>query len=82
MPNLWSELRWAARTGAVEHLDDLMLRRVRIGMLLPQGALETMERVRAIVQPELGWDDTRWQEELARYTSIYQKAYSPSPVGF
>ncbi len=82
LPNLWSELRWAARTGAVEHLDDLLLRRVRIGMLLPDGARGDMERIRAIVQPELGWDDTRWQEELTRYENIYTKAYSPSPAGF
>ena len=35
LPNLWSELRWAARSGAVIHLDDLLLRRVRLGMQLP-----------------------------------------------
>ena len=82
LPNLWSELRWAARTGAVEHLDDLLLRRVRIGIQLPDGAREVLPRVRAIVQPEMGWDDARWQEELARYENIYRKAYSASPEGF
>jgi glycerol-3-phosphate dehydrogenase len=40
LPNLWSELRWAARSGAVEHLDDLLLRRVRLGMQLPDGGSE------------------------------------------
>ena len=82
LPNLWSELRWAARYGAVEHLDDLLLRRVRIGIQLPDGASAEIPRVRAIVQSELGWDDARWQAELARYENIYQKAYSPSPAGY
>ncbi|HPD63699.1 MAG TPA: glycerol-3-phosphate dehydrogenase/oxidase [Anaerolineaceae bacterium] len=82
LPNLWSEVRWAARCGAVEHLDDLLLRRVRLGLLLPHGAQEEMARVREIVQPELGWDDARWQAEFTRYVELYKKAYSPSPAGF
>jgi len=82
LPSLWSELRWAARTGAVEHLDDLLLRRVRIGIQLPDGASREIPRVRAIVQSELGWDDARWQDELSRYQLIYKKAYSPIPSGF
>jgi len=82
LPNLWSELRWAARNGAVEHLDDLLFRRVRLGLLLPDAARAEMEQIRRIVQPELQWDDHRWQAELTRYYQIYQQAYSPSPVGF
>ena len=61
------------------HLDDLLLRRVRLGLLLPQGGREVMPRVRAIAQPELGWDDQRWQAEEARYWDIWQRCYSPDP---
>ena len=82
LPNLWSELRWAARSGAVCHLDDLLLRRVRLGMQLPNGGSEIFSRIKAICQPELGWDDVKWQQEEARYQQIYAKAYSPSPKGF
>ncbi len=82
LPNLWSELRWAARTGAVEHLDDLLLRRVRLGMLLPGGADDLMPRIKSLCQPELGWSELRWQQEVQRYRQIYEKAYSPSPKGF
>lgn len=82
LPNLWSELRWAAQTGGVDHLDDLLLRRVRVGMLLPDGATGVMPRIRSIVQNELGWDDTRWSQEEARYQRIYENSYSPSPKGF
>jgi glycerol-3-phosphate dehydrogenase len=34
---LWAELRWAARSEGVVHLDDLLLRRVRLGLLLAAG---------------------------------------------
>ncbi len=81
-PNCWSEIRWAARTGGVEHLDDLLLRRVRIGLLLPNGAMGEMARIRAIAQPELGWNDQRWLQEEKNYLTIYENAYSPSPRGF
>ncbi len=30
-----------------------------------------MARIRAIVQPELGWDDTRWQAEEKSYTELW-----------
>lgn len=81
LPNLWAELRWAARSGGVQHLDDLLLRRVRLGMLLPEGALPQMDRIRAIAQPELGWDDQHWLNELKRYQKIYHAYYSPEPTG-
>lgn len=81
LPNVWAELRFAARSEGVQHLDDLLLRRVRLGMLLPEGAQAEMGRIRAIAQPELGWDDKRWQQEVNRYEKIYQAYYSPAPSG-
>lgn len=81
LPNIWAELRWAARCGAVEHLDDLLLRRVRLGLQLPDGARADMDKIRSLVQCELGWSDARWDAELARYYDIYAKYYSPTPLG-
>ncbi len=78
-PNTWAELRFCAREEQVIHLDDLLLRRLRVGLLLPEGAKTVMPRVRASVQAELGWDDARWQAEEARYFQIYAAAYSPNP---
>ena len=63
----WAELRWAARCEAVRHLDDLLLRRTRIGLLLREGGAAHMDRIRAICQPELGWIDARWAQEEAAY---------------
>ncbi|NPV74949.1 MAG: glycerol-3-phosphate dehydrogenase/oxidase [Anaerolineae bacterium] len=79
LPNIWAELRWAARNEGVVHLDDLLLRRVRIGLTLPGGALGVLDRIRAIIQPELGWDDQRWEEEAQAYRQVWQQSYSPSP---
>lgn len=80
LPNVWAELRWSARAEAVVHLDDLLLRRVRLGLLLPNGAEAQMARIRSIVQPELGWSDQQWEAEYSRYRSIWQQAYSPYPA--
>lgn len=74
---LWAELRWAARAEGVVHLDDLLLRRVRLGLLLPDGGLPQMDRIGDIVRPELGWDEKRWHEEVAAYARHWQSAYAP-----
>jgi len=73
---MWAEIRWAAKAEGVVHLDDLLLRRVRVGLLLPDGGLEYMERIRSIVQEEARWDDKRWQTELTRYQRLYKECYS------
>jgi glycerol-3-phosphate dehydrogenase len=74
--SLWAELRWAARSEGVVHLDDLLLRRVRLGLLLPQGGLPLLESIRRIVQPELGWDEARWEREAVEYARRWQASYS------
>jgi glycerol-3-phosphate dehydrogenase len=79
LPNVWAELRWAAREEGVEHLDDLLLRRVRLGLLLPRGGADLLGRIRSIVQPELGWSDERWQQEETVYLQTWQRYYSPKP---
>ncbi len=79
LPTCWAELRWAARSEGVVHLDDLLLRRVRIGMTLPYGGLDQIEAIRAVVQPELGWDDRRWMDEVEAYRKTWTQSYSPEP---
>lgn len=73
--SLWAELRWSARAEAIAHLDDLLLRRVRLGLFLPRGGTDLLPRIRAIVQPELGWDDGRWEREEAAYRDLIAQAY-------
>jgi glycerol-3-phosphate dehydrogenase len=72
----WAELRWAARMEAVQRLDDLLLRRTRIGLLLRGGALDILGRVRAVCQAELGWSDARWEREQDNYLALWRDHYS------
>jgi glycerol-3-phosphate dehydrogenase len=73
---LWAELRWAARAEAVQQLDDLLLRRTRLGLQLKSGGAAVLDQVRAICQPELGWSDLRWDQEVRRYTALWSSHYS------
>jgi glycerol-3-phosphate dehydrogenase len=73
---LWAELRWAARAEGVVHLDDLLMRRVRLGLIAPQGGLSWLERIRTVVQPELSWDDARWDREASDYRHLWTRCYS------
>jgi glycerol-3-phosphate dehydrogenase len=75
-PALWAELRWAARAEGVVHLDDLLLRRVRLGLLLPRGGGDLMPHIRTVAQPELGWDDARWATEERDYRALVAAAYA------
>jgi glycerol-3-phosphate dehydrogenase len=71
------ELRYAARYEMVEHLDDLLLRRTRLGNLLDGGGTAIIDDVESICRQELGWDDGRWRDELTRYRQIWQRHYGP-----
>lgn len=70
-----AECRWAARNEAVVHLDDLLLRRTRLGLLLPRGGESIFPAIEQICTRELRWDPERWQAELARYREIWRTCY-------
>ncbi len=79
---LWAELRWAARAEGVVRLDDLLLRRTRLGLLLPRGGRDRLFQIKPIVQPELGWNDSRWEDEVSRYRKLWENSYRwPSASG-
>ena len=70
-----AELRWACRSEEVVHLDDLLLRRTRLGLLLRDGAEALLPQVEPIAREELGWDQARWDRELARYRALIARCY-------
>jgi glycerol-3-phosphate dehydrogenase len=74
---LWAEIRHAARHEKVRHLDDLLLRRVRIGLLLSNGGNAHMERIRDLCDKVLPWDDARWKLEQNTYIALCKTCYSP-----
>ncbi len=73
---LWVELRWAARSEGVCHLEDLLLRRTRLGLILPSGGASIMQVVKQICLEELHWTDARWQHELTDYQRVIAQCYS------
>ncbi|MBB3168646.1 glycerol-3-phosphate dehydrogenase/oxidase [Simiduia aestuariiviva] len=75
-PYSFADCRWTLRGEQVHHLDDLLLRRTTLGLLLPHGGEALFETLRDICGEELGWGDGVWQAELARYRDIIQRFYS------
>lgn len=72
---LWLELMLAVRYEAVLHLDDLLLRRTRLGILLPRGGLDHLARIRIDCQPYLDWDAAQWEAEIQRYRALIAAHY-------
>jgi len=70
---LWAELAFACEAEMVLHLDDLLLRRTRLGLLLPHGGEDYFTAIRQICQPRLGWSDAYWQQEIQRYRALWQR---------
>ncbi len=73
---LWAEIRWAAKSEAVMRLEDLLLRRVRLGVLLAGGGSHHFDRIQRICREELGWNAQRWEGELAAYQKLLRECYS------
>ncbi len=71
-----AEMRWSLRHEQVVHLDDLLLRRTRIGLLYRQGGSEFLALIAPLCRQELGWSEERWQAEVERYQRIWQRSYA------
>ena len=73
---LWAELPYSAKYERIRHLDDLMLRRLRIGLLTPNGGAEFLPRVQVLCQGVLDWDASKWEQEIAAYKAFWKMAHS------
>lgn len=74
-----AEVRAHLAFGAVLHIDDLLLRRVRIGVWQPALAHALAPRLRPLFEQELGWDHQRWDKEAAAFDHALQ-AWTPEGV--
>lgn len=74
-----AELRHAVAREAVCTLEDLMLRRTRLGLLLAEGGAARLPEIRAICAPHIDWDDARWADEIARYLAVWRRDHAPMP---
>lgn len=73
---LWAELAFAAEAEMILHLDDLLLRRTRLGLLLAEGGASYLPAIRNLCQERLGWSDAHWQAEEQRYLALWQRHHS------
>jgi glycerol-3-phosphate dehydrogenase len=75
-PFCLADCRWALQYEAVNHLDDLLLRRTRLGLLLSKGASYYFADIKVLCQQELHWTEAMWEQELFRYQRIWESNYS------
>lgn len=66
-----------ALSEGVVHLSDLLLRRVRLGLVCPEGGKQLLPKIRIMIQPELGWSDERWEMEEQSYLEHWDSTYRP-----
>ena len=74
-PYSWAELKWAAKKEAIVHLEDLLMRRVRLAHLMPDGGLSLKDTFKEQLHSLLGWDEDRWKAEWVRYENHYKAYY-------
>jgi glycerol-3-phosphate dehydrogenase len=74
-PYLWAELAWAAGHEPVRHLDDLLLRSFRFGILLADGGESLLPAAEPLLRDNLGWTKERWKEEVRRHRRICRTAH-------
>ncbi|MDY6793445.1 MAG: glycerol-3-phosphate dehydrogenase/oxidase [Thermodesulfobacteriota bacterium] len=77
---LWAEVPFAAEHEQVKHLDDLLLRRLRIGLLTPQGGKSYLKRIRRLCKNSLPWNHKRWRKEIKIYLEKWERCYAPVPT--
>jgi len=75
--SLWVEIVYAAEHENITHLSDLLLRRVRIGLLLPKGGINLLERIETLCKPYLSWDNKKWDMEKKAYIKLWKTCYAP-----
>jgi glycerol-3-phosphate dehydrogenase len=62
-----AEVRAHLRWGAVLHLDDLLIRRLRVGMWHPEVAEALLPVIRPLIMDDRNWDARRWEKEEAAF---------------
>lgn len=75
-----AQVRWALKHESVVHLDDLMLRRTRLGLLLKNGGEQLFGDIRRIALEVRGWSDEQWRLELERYCETIARHYAVPPA--
>lgn len=78
-PFLEAEVAWAARHELAMSLDDVLSRRLRVAMELPDRGASIAPRAAAILGTELGWDADRQARECALYLAGAEREFGVPP---
>jgi glycerol-3-phosphate dehydrogenase len=73
---IWAELPFVARHERIRHLDDLLLRRVRIGLLTRRGGKAYLKRIRKLCRDALPWGRRRWRKEIKTYLKLWNQSHA------
>jgi glycerol-3-phosphate dehydrogenase len=73
--HLQGEVAWAGRYELALSLDDVLARRMRLAQELPDRGASIAPRVAAILGAQLGWDEDRQADEVARYLATARREY-------
>jgi glycerol-3-phosphate dehydrogenase len=76
-----AQVRWSLKHESVVHLDDLMLRRTRLGLLLANGGEEVLPEIKVLAREVCSWSDEEWCSEQNRYLEIIRKYYTATGSG-
>jgi glycerol-3-phosphate dehydrogenase len=72
---LEAEVGWAVREELALSLDDVLARRLRLAMELPDRGAAIAPRVAQLMAAELGWDERRRAAEVERYLATAHREY-------
>lgn len=72
---LQAQAEWILTHEMVVHLDDLLLRRLRLGLLCADAGESLLLTLKPMCQLHLGWDEARWQWERSRYQDVIARSY-------
>jgi glycerol-3-phosphate dehydrogenase len=80
-PFLEAEVVWGVRHELAMSIDDVLTRRLRLSMELPDRGAAVAPRVAALVGAELGWDAARQTRECDAYLATSEREFSVPPAG-
>jgi glycerol-3-phosphate dehydrogenase len=75
VPQLEAEVAWAARAELARSLDDILARRMRLAMFLPDRGAAIAGRVDEIAGAELDWDPAGREARVASYLAGAHQEY-------
>ncbi|MCG9731506.1 glycerol-3-phosphate dehydrogenase/oxidase [Shewanella sp. Isolate13] len=71
----WRELEWSLANESVVHLDDLLLRRTRLALLLGTEVSRYREAILSLCCQHLAWSKTKAEQEWQRFEQIMNTSY-------